>query len=747
MPALHAFLARFGYFNHPYISGFIAITLMLFGVFVLFKDRKARINQAFFFITWVLANWFFGNALSMFYAHDINTAIRWACIGYSTAPLMSLAYYLFYVTYTHQFKRKKNHITIITVISIIEILWIWVFDDVKINARALPHVGVFWHGMPRWSWVTTIGMLKYFILSIIVGSLFLKEYKKEILPLKKKQLKSLANIFFVLSMGATEWLVVYGIPVHMAWMVAPFFMFLLAHSIINYRILEIDTVLHQTILWAVTIICLVLPGLIVAVNMKEWLGLHNPYLHYALLALYFIFYINLYIRIRPRIDHLFRRRKYDYQTVLGKMAERIATSINIDELTPKLLIEISEIMYLRDTVFFIISKDETCFFLRGEYVYKSTNGIRKEKILNLFTDGNNASGGSRGETLPVNGLLGQWLVLNRGILEKEQVEANPRYADIRQEALSLFNQYGIEVLVPMTYNDKVNALLGLGKKENLKPYNKKDIELLNKLSQEAGVTVHNALHFEDLAEKERMEQEMKMGRQIQMGLLPRQIPEVKGLKICGQMLPAQEIGGDYFDFLPLAGHKDLGIVIGDVSGKGVAAGLCMAMIKPVIHIFSRKAESPKEMLMNINQVLNQYIGGEKFMTMLYLVWQASRSMLTFSSAGHEHMLVYRKKQKEVEEIETGGTLLGVTPEISDILENKDIHLSSGDKVLLYTDGVTEAHNQVRERFGILRLKDSFRKHSSRPPEGLMAGIREEVNGFIGSCPQYDDITLVVLEAE
>src|SRR4030043_224351 len=119
---------------------------------------------------------------------------------------------------------------------------------------------------------------------------------------------------------------------------------------------------------------------------------------------------------------------------------------------------------------------------------------------------------------------------------------------------------------------KVNALVGIGKKENLQAYTIRDIELLENMGRQIGITIDNALHHEDIVEKERLSEELRLGREIQTTLLPQEIPVIEGLKIAGLMEPAKEIGGDYYDYLPKAKDR-LAIVIGDVSGKGVAAGL------------------------------------------------------------------------------------------------------------------------------------------------------------------------------
>ena len=319
---------------------------------------------------------------------------------------------------------------------------------------------------------------------------------------------------------------------------------------------------------------------------------------------------------------------------------------------------------------------------------------------------------------------------------------------IKELGLNFMEQNRIEIFIPVVMENKVNALIGIGKKENLQAYTIKDIELLENMGRQMGITIDNALHHEDIVEKERLAEELKLGREIQVTLLPQETPDIPGLTVFGLMVPAKEIGGDYYDFITFPNKDHLGIVIGDVSGKGVAAGLLMAMAKTAIHTLSQEDISPKQILLKTNQILHRHIGGQKFMTLLYLKWEYPDLNLAYSSAGHEHILIYKGHLSgAVEAIRSGGFMLGMIENIEGFIEEKRLKLDPKDKILLYTDGVTEAENQAGERFGFERLKEALRKHGPKPAYELMHAVKDEVYAFIGSHPQYDDITLVVMEAK
>ena len=510
-----------------------------------------------------------------------------------------------------------------------------------------------------------------------------------------------------------------------------FFPLLIAYAIVRYRLMEIDTVAHKTLLWILTLLVIILPvGVAVTLSFERISTLDRIFkLTFASGVL--IFFVWYYGKLKPRVDHFFRRKKYDYYQILGEIGQKIGSELDIGRVAGRLFKEIKDVLYIRNGLILVQEPGQPDYIEIGSIGYESlVETVKEEKTVLIYQSS-----------------LAQWINLYQRAVERGQVEVDPKYTPIKEEALNFFDKNALEVLIPVIMENKVNAVLGIGKKESLQVFTIKDVELLESMGRQIGITIDNALHHEDIVEKERLAEEMKLGREIQIALLPQTLPIINGLNVQGLMQPAKEIGGDYYDFITLPDKDKLSVVIGDVSGKGVAAGLLMAMAKTAIHTLSQDESSPKKILLRTNQILNQHIGGQKFMTLLYLMWQAKTRTLTYSSAGHEHILVYRTATGVVEAIMSGGFMLGMVADIDKFLEEKEILLQPHDKVLLYTDGVTEAHNQAQDQFGLERLKDAFKRHGPENAADLMQSIKEEVYSFMGSYPQYDDITLVVLEAK
>ncbi|MCM8789706.1 MAG: SpoIIE family protein phosphatase [Candidatus Omnitrophica bacterium] len=647
-------LAQLHYLNHPYLSAFTVVLILFPGIFVIVKNPKSELHRAFFWITFSIAFWFLGNTLSMLNADNIAKAIFWYKFGYTAVPFMTLTYYNFYLTHL---KKNKRPLYFILFIIFLEFFYLWFSKDVNTGAYALPNVGVVWQGFPRFSYFLLFGMIKYFIITTITAFSFLSESKKEAGSLKGKQFKFLAILFFFTTFGGSiEWLVTFDIPLHIAWTAIPIFTGLAAYTIIRYRAFEIDTVIHRTLLWALTVLLLILPvSLIISLSIDLLIRVSLFWKVTSLTTLLLIF-LGYYFRLKPHIDHFFRRRKYDYHTALSQLPSKIGAELELSSLSKSLFSELNSLLYIQNSLLLVKFPDKNLFEEVASLGYDKLKdkGIFKPKPAMLKFD---------------SSLIKQFQQTKQP-LEKDLISIDPQYANIKTEAEGFFKDNSLELLIPIYLKDELKGLLGLGKKETLQTYTHKDIHLLEQLGLNLGISLDNALHHQDIVEKERLAEELRLGRDIQISLLPRVIPAIQGLKISGLMEPAKEIGGDYYDFLPKAEDR-VAIVIGDVSGKGVAAGILMAVAKTAIQTISSQNLKPKDILLKANEILYQYMNSEKFMTMLYLEYNDQNKLISYSSAGHEHILHFNQRENRCIPIKSGGFMLGMVPDIREMLEEKE----------------------------------------------------------------------------
>ena len=700
---------------------------LILGLFVFIKQHRQPAGRAFVILNlgtfiWSAAYFFWQGS------KDAQSALFWCRIITLGSCFIGSAWFHCVMHLMGRWKQMKKWVIASYVIAGLGMLFIG--TPLMVNRVEPLLIFPFW---PRAGRLYIVYLANFLMPPAIAAYLMWKDYPR-VNQIKQHQIRIMLLATFVgFLSGANNFPQWYGVKVYpvfngTVWL----YTLIMFYAIIRYRLMEIDTVIHRTLLWMVTSCLILIPLGVMLFFTRPLLSLMTwVQLTFVMTGLFYL-YLFYYHHMQPRIDHLFRRRKYDYYKALGEIGQKVGSELDINSVINRLFKALQEILYVRNAMILVQMPGQVDYSQAGSTGYEALASAGKKDSGSVLLDHKSD--------------LSQYLSVHKRLLEREQVEADPQYETIKEAALSFMDRGSIEILIPVIMEERVNALLGIGRKENLQVYTMKDLELLENLGRQIGITVDNALHHEDIVDKERLAEELKLGREIQMALLPQEVPIIRGLVVQGMMQPAKEIGGDYYDFITLPNEGELSIAIGDVSGKGVAAGLLMAMAKTAIHTLSQEVQSPRQILIRTNAILNKHIDAQKFMTLLYLKWQSDSNTLTYSSGGHEHILLFRNATKNLESIQSGGIMLGMIPDVSMFLEEKQLHLAPEDKILLYTDGVTEALDQSGERFGLARLSDVFVKHVSKPALALMQSIKDEVYLFMGSYPQYDDITLVVLEA-
>jgi serine phosphatase RsbU (regulator of sigma subunit)/ketosteroid isomerase-like protein len=239
-------------------------------------------------------------------------------------------------------------------------------------------------------------------------------------------------------------------------------------------------------------------------------------------------------------------------------------------------------------------------------------------------------------------------------------------------------------------------------------------------------------------ERERIEQELRVARDIQQASLPKEVPTLEGWEISSYYQPAKEVGGDFYDFHPLSDGR-LGVAVGDATGKGVPAALVMASARSMLRAVAQASDSAGEALRRVNDVLATDIPQNMFVTCFYAILEPESASLTYANAGHD--LPYLHRNDEAEELRARGMPLGLMAGME--YEEKKIVLQKGDSALFYSDGLVEAHDTKGEMFGFPRLRALMAEHGE---EGYLGEfLMEELYSFVGEgWEQEDDITLLTL---
>lgn len=298
--------------------------------------------------------------------------------------------------------------------------------------------------------------------------------------------------------------------------------------------------------------------------------------------------------------------------------------------------------------------------------------------------------------------------------------------------------------VPLSHGGKVFAVLAAVRKE--KRFSKNDWDVFQSAAEQSAYGLGNALLHKEVQEKRRLDDELRTAQAVQKVLLPSANPDWAGYRVRGVNFAARLISGDYFDFVDLP-NEHHGVVIADVSGKGVAAGLVMASCRSALRAYSEAGDGPGETLAALNRQVFENVREDMFVSAAYAILENGSGKVTLARAGHDAPLLFRKSTGQVERLKPGGLALGIDKGtvFRRVLKEMEIQLESGDVLLFYTDGVNEAENAKGEEFGKERLQERFAALAEDGAEGIVEHLPQEVKAFANGHPQNDDITLVAIE--
>jgi sigma-B regulation protein RsbU (phosphoserine phosphatase) len=298
--------------------------------------------------------------------------------------------------------------------------------------------------------------------------------------------------------------------------------------------------------------------------------------------------------------------------------------------------------------------------------------------------------------------------------------------------------------MPLVNHDQavVGVIQALNQRDG-RPFDARDEQVLAALCAQAGVALDQAQLIAQDRERQRLLQELELARSIQLGLLPDGVPERAGWRFAAWCRSCDQTGGDYYDFVPAA-DGSLDVVVGDVSGHGVAAALLMSTARAFLRALHLQDERPGELMRRLNGLLAQDMADDAFMT-LVLCRLLGDGSLSFVSAGHEPPIVWRAAAGRFDELESTGLALGML-EDGDFGTTVVAPLAPGDVAVLLTDGIVEAHAPPgQELFGADRLREVVRAAAPGGAEAVRAAVVRAVETWMGGTPPHDDMTLVVCQ--
>ncbi len=499
-----------------------------------------------------------------------------------------------------------------------------------------------------------------------------------------------------------------------------------AYAIFKYQLMDVSIVVKNTIIYGTaTVSVAAIYFFVIYVagqSISSFLGVENQGI---VAGVFFIIFALVFQSTKNKFQDFLTKRFYPeqfaHQQVLVNLSNELATVVgreNILELMKKSFVDALKI----DTFGILLREDKEELKLVESVGINNKECVITESRIPEF-------------------LKEKFLITKYPSVE--QSDFNSVFLDEKAERLL---EEGIHTIIPMMVKSKPVGLLLFGLKHSGSRFAGKDLELLWAAANQAAVSIENSRLYETEIEKKKIERDLDLARKIQQGLLPACIPEIGNLDICGEMIPAMQVGGDYFDLLPVDGSASkLFVVVGDVSGKGLSASLYMTKLQTMIKLYCTGGKTPKEILVDVNKRMYEEIERNWFITMTLALFDLDEGTVTFCRAGH--MPILTASNGTVESYRTQGIGVGLEKGVifeRSLVEEK-LKLNPGQIYAFFTDGVTEAMNESNELFGEDKLTTILKNKSTHRSTEIMEEILHSLSTFRGTAEVNDDITVLLVK--
>ena len=570
-----------------------------------------------------------------------------------------------------------------------------------------------------------------FVTGLII---FSNSYETRVDALQKRQLR---HILYAVGIGVTTIVYIFVVTI-----INPFIIYLkpaylspalllvavpvaFGYAIFKYKLMDIDLLVKRSLMYG-TVTTLLAAIYILFVygigTLASAIFGHSESQALTITAFLIIAFALDPVKRRTQewIDRSFYRERYNYQKALLEFSQELPRHINLKQILNSMVHSISFTMHVEKIAVILCDETEGCFSISQQVPDQCCQFDEKEGGLLHF--------------LRQTGKAQSFALLAS---ETESVEVN---ATDKQKLI----EGGIILSVPMFLKDRLIGIINVGPKMSGKIYSQEDMDLLTTVATQAAIAIENARLHQSEVERQKIEKQLEIARQIQQGLLPKSKPVFDGLDISGVSIPALTVGGDYFDYIQLSTTKLL-VVVADVSGKGMSAALYMSKIQGMIQLAAHMYKTPKEMLIHVNRRIFDGIERKSFITMILALFDIKKKEVRICRAGHNKALIGINGKLEF--LSAGGIGLGL--ERGDIFEHEleEIRRPLRRRALFtfYSDGLTEAMNPTRLQFGEEKVIQLVKKNRNRPADAIHKTIISEEEKFRAGAEQHDDITLVVVK--
>ncbi|MBD3291178.1 SpoIIE family protein phosphatase [candidate division KSB1 bacterium] len=490
----------------------------------------------------------------------------------------------------------------------------------------------------------------------------------------------------------------------------------IALAIIKHQFLDIRLIIRRGIIFSV------ISGLLVGIYLLIYgqakrlvnvvFGIDLPIVEILFLILAMIFFQPILSSIEETIEKFFIGGRSKSRDILNTLSHEILHLIDIDALKNKIVNTLSEELQLENVKILLKSKQNRLILdcKRGESVdYMEIPGSS--------------------DFISVMGAI------------DDPVKSNDIYPRISDEnELSKIRELKATIFIPLKHHQELSGVLCIGKKLSGSKFTTEDITMFKLLADQMAIALENIELYEEKLEKQRIDEEISVSREIQRMLLPHHIPQGRNFEISAINISSKEVGGDYYDFIETGSHF-VGISIGDISGKGIPGAILMSNLQATFRATAPYSTSPAEVMTRVNNQITSTTSSEKFATFFYGVLDSDTLTFTYANAGHNFPIL-RKSTGETHFLKKSDLVIGIVKDTA--YQDSRIHFEPGDVLVLYTDGITEAINLTNDEFGEQHLIEIINNTILNSAEELRNRIYESVQQFTTGRSQYDDMTLIVL---
>lgn len=423
-------------------------------------------------------------------------------------------------------------------------------------------------------------------------------------------------------------------------------------------------------------------------------------------------------RIQRWLDRRFFREAYNAEQILSELASQVRRIVDTNSVLKTVAHRISESLHVSRVA--LLLNNEGAFELAYAVGYPSPAGME----------------------IPEDSLTVQYLKKNQQLVVRFD-EENSWIQNAEGAERDSIEKLKPELLLPLSLNEKLVGIMSLGPKQSEEPFTRTDIQLLDSVATQTGLALENsrltAKIASEVAERERINRELEIAREVQQRLFPQKTPSVVGVEIAGYCRPALGVGGDYYDYFDLA-DGNLGIAIGDVSGKGFPAALLMASLRASLRAQTMRGGCDLAAIMqNVNTLAYEGSAANKYATFFFGQFSPGSRLFSYVNAGHEPPLIFRGGS--VIRLDVGGPVAGLLPHVQ--YEQGTLLLEPGDLLVALTDGISEAMNPSDEEWGVENMICCVRESSGVGCRDLIECVIASADTFTAGAKQHDDMTLVV----